>query len=240
MTEPISQSPDYNKNAAEFFSDFVLSREFCSFHGRAAKQCEEDMQIVSDMFHACRLPGEMVVEGSEVEALKLAAKAEQWVLSKVSASSTFIWGMAPHKWWCGIEQGMLGSVRLQMVGFRHLVYAPFEAMQKILVPAAGPALSEEDFFAKVLSLMPAAAASLVSSLGSDVWSITCGPGDFIVVPPGYLLIERTLGAAAYGLKRTWFPCDVGPLQAAGAARFKKSKSSVVLTDLTKQILATRT
>ena len=181
----------------------------------------------------------MVVESSEIEALKLTAKAEQWMLSKLSAS-TFMWGMAPNKWWCGIEQGMLGSVRLQTVGFRQLVYAPFMTMQKLLTPDADPALSEEELFAKVLALTSDEAQSLVSSLGSEVWSATCGPGDFIVTPPGHILIERTLGSAAYGLKRSWTPCDVSGLQAVGAARFKKSKSSVMLTESIQKIAASRT
>lgn len=239
LSEAIAQSPDYKKEAAEFFSDFVLSREFNSFHGRAAKQIDGNMQIESELFHACRVPGELVVGAAELAALKLQPKAHEWLQSRVSSTSTFIWGMAPQKWWCGIEQAMIGSVRLQMVGFRHLVYAPFKAVQKILVPEGSPAPSEDDFFAKVLSLNPDEAASLVSNLGSEVWSVTCGPGDFVVAPPGTLFIERTLNAAAYGLKRTWVPSDTSSLEASGSARFRKSKSSVLLTDTIKQIQESR-
>ena len=44
-------------------------------------------------------------------------------------------------------------------------------------------------------------AALADELRGDIFTITAGPGDCVLVPAGWLACERTLGQAAFGLRK---------------------------------------
>ena len=74
-------------------------------------------------------------------------------------------------------------------------------------------------------------AALADELRGDIFTITVGPGDCVLVPAGWLACERTLGQAAFGLRKLVLTSTSGACQALQRLAARREKPSPVLASL---------
>ena len=86
------------------------------------------------------------------------------------------------------------------------------------------------------------ASTMVKRLGpKNAFMATVGPNDVIFIPSGFIIAERTLTSAAYGLRRFWFQgSDRTYLLDADVIKNKKrSKTVGVVCETVKKVLDKR-
>ena len=235
LVQKIVADPDGNKNIGTFCADFSMSAEYRSKHGRGQKPFD-DMATATELFRGARLPSELQFTAQEIEFLGLTGKPAEMLKAWLASSSCMLWGMAPGKHYIGPEQQFLGTVRLQVQGFRQCIFMPFAAAKDAWQVGA----DDEAFFDFIEKASAEKHAALHSTLGQCMRGGTVGPNDLLVIPAGTLCVERTLSATTCGLKRTVVcegDCDI--LQATAASRSKQSKTAKLLVDSVNKILAAR-
>ena len=210
-----------------FLADFILSQEFQTKHGRAAK-VYDDMPTPAEAFHALRLPEELVCTAAQIDPLNLVSAASVHVKKlMVTDNVCQLWGMAPNKFWIGTEQYGFGAVRLQCQGFRHCIAFSAVATREQVLPTA----TDKDIKDLVENGTKKNITSIEEALGDQIWAGTLGPNDLVAMPPGFILAERTLSASSYGMKRYIFPKDPEPLKRFNEMRAPKSSTAEVIVDV---------
>ena len=83
----------------------------------------------------------------------------------------------------------------------------------------------------VVQLHAQGVAALADELRGDIFTITAGPGDCVLVPAGWLACEHTLGQTALSLRKLVLTSTSGACQALQRLAARREKPSPVLASL---------
>ena len=130
----------------------------------------------------------------------------------------------------------VSTLRWTSCGFRSLILLRIEAIYVVGAKFGGGITEEssiDQFRDAVVQLHAQGVAALVDELRGDIFTITVGPRDHVLVPAGWLACERTLGQAASGLRKLASTATSGARQALQrlAARRETKRPSPVLASL---------
>jgi hypothetical protein len=223
------------QHMAMFQADCVHSSEFHSPSGRAAKVCYDIDRALGFMLKYMPLVARCFSSTQELAQFVQSDKKKEGHLAKLVLNNhCHLWGMAAGKTFVGLDFLGVSTLRWTSCGLRSLILLRIEALYAARAKIGG-GITEESSMDQVrdavAQLHAQGVAALADELRGDILTITAGPGDCVLVPAGWLACERTLGQAAFGLRKLVLTSTSGACQALQRLAARREKPSPALASL---------
>jgi hypothetical protein len=222
------------QHMAMFQADCVHSSEFHSPSGRAAKVCYDIDRALGFMLKYMPPVARCFSSTQELAQFVQSDKKKEGHLAKLVLNNhCHLWGMAAGKTFVGLDSLGVSTLRWTSCGLRSLILLRIEALYAARAKIGG-GITEESSMDQVRDAVAQLHAQGVAALAnklSDIFTITTGPGDDVLVPVRWLACERTLGQAAFGLRKLVLTYTSGACQALQRLAARRDKPSPVLASL---------
>ena len=200
-----------------FQVDCAHSSEFHSPGGRAAKVCNETDRALGFMLQYMLVVARRFSSAQELAHFVQSDKKKEGHLTKLLLDNhCHLWGMFVGKTFVGFDFLGVSTLRWASCGLRSLILLRVEAIYAVGAKIGG-GITEEFMMDQVrdavAQLHAQGAAALADELRGDIFTITAGPGDCVLVPAGRLSCERTLGQTALSLRKLVLTSTSGACQA---------------------------
>jgi hypothetical protein len=174
---------------AMFQADCVHSSEFHSPSGRAAKVCYDIDRALGFMLKYMPLVARCFSSTQELAQFVQSDKKKEGHLAKLVLNNhCHLWGMVVGKTCVGLDFFGVSTLRWTSCGLRSLILLRTAALYAAHAKIGG-GITEESSMDQVrdavAQLRAQGVAALADKFRGDIFTITSGPGDCVLVPAGW-------------------------------------------------------